>query len=164
MKTETDHMPHPTSTDRILLPNALLLGEVEKILADGRSVMLRATGNSMLPFIVGGRDSVLVRRPSEMRPLQVGQIALAHLPDSRYVLHRIVHIDGTEIVLMGDGNLRETESCRLSGIVGVVTKIVRNGRYVDSDARLERRKAEVWGRLLPVRRYLLYLYRWIWKR
>ena len=111
-------MPHPTSTDRILLPNALLLGEVEKILADGRSVMLRATGNSMLPFIVGGRDSVLVRRPSEMRPLQVGQIALAHLPDSRYVLHRIVHIDGTEIVLMGDGNLRETESCRLSGIVG----------------------------------------------
>ena len=107
---------------------------------------------------------MLVRRPSEMRPLQVGQIALAHLPDSRYVLHRIVHIDGTEIVLMGDGNLRETESCRLSGIVGVVTKIVRNGRYVDSDARLERRKAEVWGRLLPVRRYLLYLYRWIWKR
>ena len=161
---KTDDTFNHAHADRLLLPNASLLGEVENMLADGRSVMLKATGNSMLPFIVGGRDSVLVRRPSEMRPLQVGQIALAHLPDSRYVLHRIVHIDGTEIVLMGDGNLRETESCRLSGIVGVVTKIVRNGRYVDSDARLERRKAEVWGRLLPVRRYLLYLYRWIWKR
>ncbi|MCS3105152.1 hypothetical protein [Phocaeicola vulgatus] len=66
-------MPMPTG---FCSPNASLLGEVENMLADGRSVMLKATGNSMLPFIVGGRDSVLVRRPSGIQALQVWQIAL----------------------------------------------------------------------------------------
>ena len=47
-------MPHNINSDRMFLPNALLLGEVEKTLADGRSVALNATGNSMLPFIIGG--------------------------------------------------------------------------------------------------------------
>ena len=115
---KTDDTFNHAHADRLLLPNASLLGEVENMLADGRSVMLKATGNSMLPFIVGGRDSVLVRRPSGIQALQVWQIALAHLPDSRYVLHRIVRIHGAEIVLMGDGNLKETESCRFPDITG----------------------------------------------
>ncbi|MDE5761584.1 MAG: hypothetical protein K2I11_11775, partial [Bacteroides sp.] len=118
--------------------------------------------NSMLPFIVGGRDSVLIQQTSGINPLQVRQIVLAHLPDSRYVLHRIVRICETEVILMGDGNFRETESCRLSDIMGVVTKISRNGCYVDCNARAERYKAEIWGRLLPIRRYLLYIYKRIW--
>ena len=37
-------MPHNINSDRMFLPNALLLGEVEKTLADGRSVALNATG------------------------------------------------------------------------------------------------------------------------
>lgn len=160
MKMKTDDTFNHAHADRLLLPNASLLGEVENMLADGRSVMLKATGNSMLPFIVGGRDSVLVRRPSGIPA--VGQIALAHLPDSRYVLHRIVRIHGAEIVLMGDGNLKETESCRFPDITGVVTRIIRNGRYVDCDAGSERRKAKIWARLLPIRRYLLYIYRRVW--
>ena len=48
-------MPHNINSDRMFLPNALLLGEVEKTLADGRTVALNATGNSMLPFIIGGQ-------------------------------------------------------------------------------------------------------------
>lgn len=162
MKMKTDDTFNHAHADRLLLPNASLLGEVENMLADGRSIMLKATGNSMLPFIVGGRDSVLVRRPSGIQALQVWQIALAHLPDSRYVLHRIVRIHGAEIVLMGDGNLKETESCRFPDITGVVTRIIRNGRYVDCDAGGERCKAKIWGRLLPIRRYLLYIYRRVW--
>ncbi|WP_300155374.1 S24/S26 family peptidase [Bacteroides sp.] len=159
---KTDDMPHHTHTDKFLLPNTVLFKEVEKMLSNGQSVMLKATGNSMLPFIVGGRDSVLIQQTSGINPLQVRQIVLAHLPDSRYVLHRIVRICETEVILMGDGNFRETESCRLSDIMGVVTKISRNGCYVDCNARAERYKAEIWGRLLPIRRYLLYIYKRIW--
>lgn len=162
MKMKTDDMPHHTHTDRILLPNAVLFKEIEKTLNDGQSVMLKATGNSMLPFIVGGRDSVLIRQPSGTKPLQVGQIVLAHLPDNRYVLHRIVRISKTEVILMGDGNFRETESCRLSDITGIVTKIIRRGRYVDCNTKTELYKAEIWNALLPIRRYLLYIYKRIW--
>ena len=155
-------MPDTIPIDKMTLPNAWLLGEVETLLANDRSVMLKATGNSMLPFIAGGRDSVLVRKVHKVQPLHVGQIVLAHLPDGRYVLHRISRIGGTELPLMGDGNLRERENCHSSDVVGVVTKIIRKDRYVDSDARLECFMAKAWRQLLPVRRYLLYLYKRLW--
>ena len=35
-----------------------LMGEVERVIAEGKSVRLPVRGRSMLPFIVGGRDSV----------------------------------------------------------------------------------------------------------
>lgn len=156
-------MPDTMPIDKMTLPNAWLLGEVETLLANDRSVMLKATGNSMLPFIVGGRDSVLVRKVHKAQSLRVGQIVLAHLPDERYVLHRIIRVDEMALTLMGDGNLRETESCTTSDVVGVVAKIIRKGHYVDSDARLECFKAKAWRCLLPVRRYLLYLYKRLWR-
>lgn len=159
---KTDDRIGYAHADKLLLPNNLLLRELEEMLADERTVMLKTKGDSMLPFIVGGRDSVLIRRPSGIKSLQTGRIVLAHLPDSRYVLHRIVRIHGAEIVLMGDGNLKETESCRFPDITGVVTRIIRNGRYVDCDAGGERCKAKIWGRLLLIRRYLLYIYRRVW--
>lgn len=122
MKMKTDDRIGYAHADKLLLPNNLLLRELEEMLADERTVMLKTKGDSMLPFIVGGRDSVLIRRPSGIKSLQTGRIVLAHLPDSRYVLHRIVRIRGTEVILMGDGNCRETESCPLSDIKGIVTK------------------------------------------
>lgn len=156
-------MPIHSLTDKISLPNALLFEEVERLLANEQSVMLKAMGNSMLPFIVGGRDTVLIRRLSNTQALQVGQIVLAHLPDGRYVLHRIVRINETKATLMGDGNYLETESCQLSDIMGIVIKIIHNDRHIDNNTRLERRKAKIWGKLLPIRRYLLYIYKRIWR-
>ena len=120
-------MPHNINSDRMFLPNALLLGEVEKTLADGRSVELNATGNSMLPFIIGGYDTVFIRPQFQAGQLRVGHIVLAHLPDSRYVLHRIVSISDTEVVLMGDGNIHVTECCQPTDIIGVVTEIIHKG-------------------------------------
>ena len=41
MKMKTDDTFNHAHADRLLLPNASLLGEVENMLADGRSVMLK---------------------------------------------------------------------------------------------------------------------------
>lgn len=41
----------------INVPNSVLLPEVERLLREGRRVTLRTRGHSMLPFIVGCRDS-----------------------------------------------------------------------------------------------------------
>lgn len=155
-------MPHNINSDRMFMPNALLLGEVEKTLADGRSVELNATGNSMLPFIIGGYDTVFIRPQFQAGQLRVGHIVLAHLPDSRYVLHRIVSINDTEVLLMGDGNIHVTECCQPTDIIGVVTEIIHKGRSVDCNSRCEQRKAKIWGKLLPIRRYLLYIYKRVW--
>jgi SOS-response transcriptional repressors (RecA-mediated autopeptidases) len=141
---------------RITVPNKVLLLEVTRLLDEGQIVILRVKGNSMLPFIIGDRDSVVLQKA---RLLQPGDIVLAHLEDGRYVLHRVIRCNGDDIILMGDGNLQGAERCKRIDIVGQAIKIIRNGRYVDCSARSERRNAELWKRLLSLRRYLLAVYR-----
>ena len=74
---------------KLVLPNEILLGEVERLLSQGTSVTIMTKGNSMLPFIVGERDSVVLKPYGVPR---VGDIALAHLHNGAYVLHRIIDI------------------------------------------------------------------------
>lgn len=138
------------------VPNGILLPEVEKLLNEGIVLTLKVKGNSMLPFIVGDRDSVVLAKAGLP---QEGDMVLARLAYGQYVIHRIVHLQGDEVTLMGDGNLQGTEHCRVSDICGKVIRLHRNGRYVEVDAPFERYKAVLWQRLRPVRRYLLAAYR-----
>lgn len=128
--------------DRKVIPNDIMLAEVGNLLSEGRDVSLTPLGRSMLPFIVGGKDTVTLRK---LTTINVGDIVLAHLPDTRYVLHRVIAIDGNAITLMGDGNLVGTESCDKNDILGSVITI--NGRKPN--------KGVIWGKLKPLRRYIL---------
>ena len=136
--------------DKRTVPNDILLGEVAAVLQEGREAILTPTGNSMLPFIRSGRDRVILRRQDSYA---VGDIVLAHF-GGRYILHRIVALDGDGVTLMGDGNLQGQEKGRTDGIVGTVTAVIRpDGR------RRVPGKGRVWRALKPVRRYLLAIYR-----
>ena len=144
-------------SERIVIPNEILLGEVTSMLNEGRKVILLTRGNSMLPFIRGDRDSVELER---LDTLAVGDIVLAHLADKRYVLHRVLGIEGDNITLMGDGNIIGTESCLRADICGTATKIIRpDGREKDCRSPKAMRRARLWRRLRPVRRYILAIYR-----
>ena len=47
----------------MIVPNAILLAEVSALVQEGKQVELLTKGCSMLPFIVGDRDSVRLRNP-----------------------------------------------------------------------------------------------------
>lgn len=139
-----------------MFPNHVLLSEIEKLVDGGKVVILRVKGNSMFPFIKGDCDRVVLRKPGSLR---IGDIVLARLSEEYRVLHRIVKIDNSSVVLMGDGNLRGMEYCKQEEITGQVIRIIRDGYYVDCMSGNERRKARAWYALLPVRRYLLAILR-----
>lgn len=142
---------------KLVLPNEILLGEVERLLSQGTSVTIMTKGNSMLPFIVGERDSVVLEPYGEPR---VGDIALAHLHNGAYVLHRIIDISDTGIVtLMGDGNIRGTEHCHVNRLCGKTVTVIRKGRRCNPDSKSWVIMSSLWRRMLPVRRYLLAVYR-----
>lgn len=143
--------------DELLLNNELFFIDVARMLSQGHLVTLRSKGNSMYPFIADGRDSVELWKTKD---LTVGDIVLAQVQGKGYVLHRIYKIEGEWLTLMGDGNLRATERCRLDDVLGKAVRILRNGRYVECTSFKERFKAACWRRLLPVRRYLLFICRW----
>ena len=136
--------------DKRMVPNDILLGEVAAVLQEGREAVILPTGRSMLPFIREGVDRVVLRKKDSYA---VGDIVLARF-DGRYILHRIVALDGDAVTLMGDGNLKGQEKGSTDGIVGAVTAIVRpDGR------RRVPGKGRLWRALTPVRRYLLAIYK-----
>ena len=144
--------------NKVVVPNAILLGEVKSLLAEGKDVVIPTKGNSMLPFIRGGRDSVNLRR---LEDVGVGDIVLAEIREGVYVLHRVFAVDGESVILKGDGNLRGVENCRRSDIAGTALSILKdNVREVDCRAPKALRRARAWRALgRPFRRVFLAIYR-----
>ena len=83
-----------------VLPNEMVLEEACRLLEEGREVVITPLGNSMLPFIRGGKDEVTLK---VMPHIEVGDIVLARLPGPSYVLHRVVDRNRSLLTLMGDG-------------------------------------------------------------
>lgn len=131
---------------KVVLPKDVLLDEVARLLSEGRDVTMVPKGVSMLPFIHGDKDSVVLRKKSVIR---VGDIVLARF-GGKYVMHRVVAVEGNSVTLMGDGNLQGVEQGDVSEVCGTVVEIVSpKGRHRrPTNGRL-------WRRLLPIRRYLL---------
>ena len=124
---------------------------------EGVGVTLPVDGQSMLPFIIGGKESVILQRPGL---IDVGDVVLAWVENRRYVVHRIIQIDDDCVTLMGDGNLMGTEHCLLNDIKARVTHVVdekERTHYLYKGWR--KLAAKVWYWLRPVRRYLLAIYR-----
>ena len=134
-----------------------ILAEAIRLVSEGIAVTFPVNGRSMLPFIVGGRESVVLESP---RPPQVGDVVLAYVENCRYVIHRILKIEGDNVTLMGDGNLYGVERCRLQDIKATATHVVgKGGERRSLDSRQSRRRAALWLRLKPVRKWLLLAYR-----
>ena len=139
------------SHERMLIANDLLFRVVKELVDERKSVMIKPTGNSMLPFIRGGLDNVVLKVPD--RELEAGDIVLFKTGE-RYIIHRICKIEGERITAMGDGNLNAKEQFSRSDVIGIVTEIVKDGgRHVKPG------KATLWRTLLPARRILLAFYK-----
>ena len=131
------------------------ISEVASLLKEGHKVILPVKGHSMLPFIVGGRDSVELVIPDG--PLLVGDAVLAWVDNSRYVLHRIIEIgaDG-HLILMGDGNLAGKEYCTLGDVVARADYVVKpDGSRTYLYTRHHEFYWRCWKSLRPVRRWIL---------
>lgn len=134
-----------------------IISEAIRLVEEGVSVTLPVDGRSMLPFIIGGKESVILQQPKQP---QIGDVVLALVEDGRYVVHRIIRIDGDHVTLMGDGNLVGTERCAIANIKALATHVVdAKGKMHQIDTPWRRRAAQLWWHLRPVRRYLLAIYR-----
>lgn len=134
-----------------------IMQEAIRLVSEGVSVTFPVNGRSMLPFIVGGVDSVVLVKPEN---LKVGDVVLAQVEGGRYVVHRIVCLDGDAVTLMGDGNLAGREHCRLADVRARATHVVRkSGKRRSLDSLRSRLTAKIWFAVLPFRRWLLAIYR-----
>lgn len=135
-----------------------IIEEAIRLAREGVKVTLPVNGNSMLPFIIGGKESVILHSPGGI--VDVGDVVLAWVDGSRYVVHRIIKLDGNRVTLMGDGNVAGTEHCLLSDIKARVTHVVdAKDRTHYLYNRWRKLAAKMWYWLRPIRRYILAIYR-----
>ena len=135
------------------MTDELIIQEAVRLVQDGVSVTFPVKGRSMLPFIFGGRESVILQKPGS---LQRGQVVLAQVGPDRYVVHRIIKIEPDRITLMGDGNICGTESCTPSNVLAIATHVVdEKGKRRTLESKGQMFKAKVWYVIRPMRRIIL---------
>ena len=148
------------------IPNDDFFPDVVAILDEGKQVTIPVKGFSMLPFIRGIRDLVVLEKRDTYVPYDIVLFRCG----GRYVLHRILTVDGNRVEIQGDGVVKNTEKVLLEDIAGKVITILRDGKAaVDPDSPKQLRRARRWRRLRPVRRPLLLAYRfapwnYVWLR
>ena len=134
-----------------------IIQEAVRLVQDGVSVTFPVKGRSMLPFITGGRESVILQKPGS---LHRGQVVLAQVGPDRYVVHRIIKVEPDRITLMGDGNIRGTESCTPANVLAIATHVVdENGWRRPLDTRGQLLKARLWYGIRALRRIILTILR-----
>ena len=153
--------------EKMVIDNDTFFADVLQVLRQGKRVTIPVKGFSMLPFIRGGKDLVVLEQAGDV--LKADDIVLFHIgPEDggRYVMHRILSIDGDEVDIMGDGVPYYHEHVRRDQILAKAVEIVRGGkRSVDPYTPGRLRMVHFWQWLRPLRRYILFAYRHLpWNR
>lgn len=140
--------------------NNLIIDNIEQLVERGESFEMVVTGYSMLPLLGYGRDRIILHRTTDTEDI-MRRAAMFRMADRRIIVHRVIRIENGVVTLQGDGNLKQTEQCRRSDIIGVVDNVIRqNGRRVSCTSRWWRIREWIWlGQPYIVRRYALAIMR-----
>ncbi len=125
-----------------IISNQSAFSQARDLLLEGESVRIAVRGQSMLPFFQSG--STILLRPIRKEDFRVGHVVMAESAPGRFVVHRILRIEGDRVVLLGDGNLYGTETMSREKVYGIV-----------DCGWLHLRLAALWRIMQPLRRYPL---------
>jgi len=123
------------------------------LLKEGKSVRIKPTGGSMIPFITGDRDMVEIKEVNSV--LKRGDIVLYRRVNGRYILHRIYKVSGDEYYMLGDSQNYVEGPIRKEQIVAQSEIYYKDGVRKDNRKASMRIKYTVWFWLRPFRRALI---------
>jgi hypothetical protein len=139
------------------LPAAVLMPEYEALLREGAELPLVVSGESMLPFLRPGRDTVYLKKPEA--PLQRGDIAFYRRFDGSYILHRVFRAEPGKYWFLGDAQTRVEGPLPAQCVFARVTAVRRGQRLIHTGSRFWRLFSGPWLALVRQRPRLLRIYR-----
>ena len=145
-----------------IVDNQEYMKVVRSILEEGKEVPLVVTGNSMMPFLIDRRDQVLIKRIE--RPLKKGDIAFFQRENGQYIMHRIHFMrkdDRTgenQFYFIGDGQKNIEGPIKEIQIFGVITGVLRKGKYLDEHTFTWRVFKNIWRYVIPFRPLIIKIY------
>ncbi len=117
---------------------------IEEVLASDGEFRMFPRGTSMLPLIVQGEDSVVLRRSD--KPLKKKDIAFYRRDNGQFVLHRIVKVSRGGIYTMcGDNQTILEPNIRPDQIIGYVSDIYKKESRLNMKSLKHRAYLFFWG-------------------
>ncbi len=121
----------------------------EKELEEEGFLVYTSKGTSMLPLIKEGRDLLLIKRKDE-KPKK-NDIVL-YKKAGKYILHRIIKVNGDRYVLCGDNQIIADPDVREEDIFGILTGLKRKEKTLDFKSASYRIYLFFWCDLFFVRK------------
>jgi len=135
-----------------------MMEEIRTLISEGKTVCIKAKGNSMNPFIEHLRDDMTIG-PWKDEDIRKGCVALVKDTKGSYLIHRIIKRDKETVTLIGDGNVGVYETAEIGNIIGILYSITRKGKVWKTDSKVWKLYSRLWMFLLPLRRWPLGLWR-----
>ena len=142
-------------SNSIYIPNQLFFAEVQAQIRQGKKVKIRVRGNSMLPFIRNNDEALLI--PPTPEHIKKGTPVVSQTDELGIVLHRIYHIEGNRITLLGDGNVNQFEHTSPDRIIATVSHYYRGKHTLKLDSWYMYLIGRLWMAAHPWRRKVLTL-------
>ena len=142
-------------SNSIYIPNQLFFAEVQAQIQQGKKVKIRVRGNSMLPFIRNNDEALLI--PPTPEHIKKGTPVVAQTDEMGIVLHRIYHIEGNRITLLGDGNVNQFEHTSPDRIIATVSHYYRGKHTIKINSWYMYLIGRLWMAAHPWRRKVLTL-------
>ena len=111
-------------------------------------------GDSMLPLIRQGHDLLVIEKTHGAR-LNKYDIPLYRRDSGQYVLHRILKVRENDYVICGDNRYNKEYGITDRHIIGVLIKVIRDGKELDFRSFRYRAYVFLWCGLFPVRTFVL---------
>lgn len=130
---------------------------LREILSTGKEVSLTITGNSMSPFMVHGRDEILISPPAGS--WKKGDMAFYQRSSGQYVMHRICRVDQEgNCFFVGDAQMVIEGPIEPSRIFGKITSVKRKGKWIGPGDFWWEFFEHVWLNMIPLRMVCIRLY------
>lgn len=146
--------------DDVYIPASEWVAIMLPLLEEGHELRISPLGTSMLPFILGGRDEVVLSSCFGVR-LKRGDVVLYSRDDGTHVLHRIHHIKDDKFYMLGDYQTWIEGAINNQHVVAVARAFIRKGKHISCDNPFYKTVTGLWLFLRPIRPLLLRIYRFL---
>ena len=123
---------------------------LQELLSEGKKVSVTVTGNSMSPFLVHGRDRILIAPPDGN--WKKGDMAFFIRTNEQYVMHRICRVDKNgNCFFVGDAQQYIEGPIEPAQIFGKITSVQRKGKWIGPDDFWWRFFEKIWINIISMR-------------
>ena len=121
----------------------------EDVLQKDGFIVYTNVGRSMLPLLRQRRDIIEIRKKPEGRCHKYDVVLYKR--GEKYILHRILKVLPQGYIIAGDHNTFLETDVMDDMILGVMTRVIRNGRSITPDNLTYRIYSHLWCDCYPVR-------------